>query len=99
MRISVTDATDLWRAAAAHALSYESDQGDVEDVLGPMEDPSIADCLAMLIGPRNVPGCRFDSFVLIPEVNGQSRKPVISDKKIQSKQQKTPEQPSLPLKH
>jgi|GEM_PF-3132627 len=65
--VSVNEAQRLWRAAAAYALTYENCSDlDVEDMLGPMEDPSVSACLTMLIGPRDIPGCLFESFALVP---------------------------------
>lgn len=67
MRVSVDEAQRLWRAAAAYALTFaDCNDLDVEDMLGPMEDPSVSACLSMLLGPRDLPGCLFESFVLVP---------------------------------
>lgn len=35
---------------------------DVLDTIGPREDPSIADCIAMLAGPTPVAGCTLQEF-------------------------------------
>lgn len=84
MRLSVEDSALLWRAAAARAFTcMECTDLDVEDMLGPREDPSVADCLAMLVGPHDLDGCRFDAFSIVPvaaadeQVTGQagSRRP------------------------
>tara|TARA_R110000782_G_scaffold268047_4_gene364062 strand:- start:4525 stop:4944 length:420 start_codon:yes stop_codon:yes gene_type:complete len=67
MRLSVEDSVLLWRAAAARAFTcMECTDLDVEDMFGPREDPSVADCLAMLIGPHDLDGCRFDAFSIVP---------------------------------
>jgi hypothetical protein len=35
---------------------------EVEDLIGPLEDPSIADCLMVLALPERLPGCtRLDT--------------------------------------
>jgi hypothetical protein len=61
--MQVRDAALLWRMAAAHALATTGlDQSDVEDVIGPMDDPSLPDCIAMLLAPRNIAGCSFSAF-------------------------------------
>lgn len=67
MRLAVRDPARLWRTAAARALRLGNcTQEDVEDMFGPMEDPSIADCIAMLIGPGDLAGCRFEEFSVAP---------------------------------
>jgi hypothetical protein len=35
---------------------------DVLDVIGPREDPSISDCVAMMAKPSALPGCVLDDF-------------------------------------
>jgi hypothetical protein len=63
LSINVRDARSLWAAAAAKALAIGlMTMEDVEDTLGPVEDPSIADCLAMLGEPAPMPGCSFVGF-------------------------------------
>ena len=69
MSVSVRDAGLLWRMAAAHALAMTGlEQQDVEDVIGPMDDPSLGDCLAMLLAPRNLAGCSFRDFSVLRAV-------------------------------
>ncbi|WP_267389576.1 hypothetical protein [Sphingomonas sp. GC_Shp_3] len=54
----VTDAEALWHAAARIAFRQPGITiAEVEDVLGPTEDPMLAECLAMLTAPDAVPGC------------------------------------------
>lgn len=63
LRLRVDSPAQLWQAAALRCLS-QSDLGreEVEDMLGPIEDPSIADCLMMLALPERLPGCtRLDT--------------------------------------
>lgn len=58
LKVDITDAALLWRMAAAHALAVSAlEMEDIEEVIGPMEDPSLADCLAMLLVPQSVAGC------------------------------------------
>ena len=66
MRLSVCEAGLLWRMAAAQALSHGGlTEEDVVEMFGPMEDPSLADCIAMLAGPDNLAGCRFEEFSVV----------------------------------
>lgn len=65
LRIAVADGAALWRAAAEQMLmqtSGEISRQEIEDVLGPMDDPAVSDCLALVIGPRPVAGCIFEDF-------------------------------------
>lgn len=69
LTISVRDPHILWRAAAAQALAVTGlDQEDIEDVIGPMDDPQIADCLSILLTPATLSGCmlRDQEIVLAP---------------------------------
>ena len=67
MRLSVRDAGLLWRMAAVHALSQGTlTEEDVIEMFGPMEDPSLADCIAMLVGPGDLAGCCFEEFSVKP---------------------------------
>ena len=62
-RFNVRDARSLWAAAAAKALAIGlMTLEDVEDTLGPCEDPSIDDCIAFLAEPNPVPGCTLSGF-------------------------------------
>ncbi len=61
LTLSVADAQALWTAAAERALQAPGmTLGDVLDTLGPREDPSIADCIAMLAVPNAIPGCSLE---------------------------------------
>lgn len=67
MRLLVRDPARLWRTAVAQALSLGCCTGDdVEDMFGPMEDPSITDCIAMLVGPADLAGCSYEEFSIAP---------------------------------
>src|SRR3954468_12261210 len=63
LKLEVEDAGALWSAAAEKALQAPGTTlEDVLDTLGPREDPSIADCLAMLTAPDALAGCALDDF-------------------------------------
>lgn len=63
LTLTVEDAHALWTAAAEKALQAPGmTLSDVLDTLGPREDPSIADCIAMLVVPAGVAGCALDDF-------------------------------------
>ena len=72
IRVRVKDVALLWRMAAAHALSMPGlEPEDVEEIIGPMEDPSLADCLGLLLTPKAIAGCSFAEF----SVNGAAKPP------------------------
>ena len=61
--LSVGNVGRLWAAAAAKALGMpDMTLEDVLDLLGPREDPEIAECLAMLTAPAAVAGCALGDF-------------------------------------
>ena len=65
LTLKVDDAERLWAAAAERALASPGMTiADVLDTLGPREDPSIPDCIAMLTAPVDVPGCLLDGFAV-----------------------------------
>lgn len=63
LRLRVDAPAQLWQAAALRCLSQSDlSQDEVEDLIGPIEDPSIADCLMLLALPERIPGCtRLDT--------------------------------------
>ncbi|NYT42119.1 hypothetical protein HZY97_15215 [Sphingomonas sp. R-74633] len=66
LTLSVTDARALWSAAADRALAAPGmTLADVLDTIGPREDPSIADCIAMLTGPAAIAGCAIEAFDIV----------------------------------
>jgi hypothetical protein len=68
----VTDPQALWHAAAQVAFRQPGITiAEVEDVLGPAEDPMLAECLAMLTTPDAVPGCMPLDFAVIPVASPQ----------------------------
>lgn len=60
LTLSVTDPEALWIATAERLLTLsDMSMEDVEETIGPREDPSIGDCLAALASPCALPGCRL----------------------------------------
>ena len=63
MRVSVVDAQLLWQMAArALASAGGFSDEEIEDTLGPREDPLLSECLTLLMGPRQGSGCQFQNF-------------------------------------
>jgi hypothetical protein len=63
LTLAVHDAEALWAAAARKSMDAPgATMGDVLDVIGPREDPSISECIAMLVLPQSLPGCKADDF-------------------------------------
>lgn len=63
LTLTVEDARALWAAAADRALAAPGTTlADVLDTIGPREDPSIADCIAMLTAPAALPGCALEAY-------------------------------------
>lgn len=76
IRLNVDDPGLLWRAAAAQALSFSGcETTDLEEMLGPIEDPNLADCVAMLLGPRALSGCLYEAFSVRPVEATAAREP------------------------
>jgi hypothetical protein len=66
LTLTVDDARALWAAAADRALAAPGmGLADVLDTIGPREDPSIADCIAMLTSPTAIAGCALDSYDVV----------------------------------
>lgn len=58
LKLRVDSPTQLWQAAALRCMSQSDLTPDeVEELIGPIHDPSIADCLMMLALPERLPGC------------------------------------------
>jgi hypothetical protein len=70
LKLRVDSADQLWRAAAARCLTLPGIcEEDVADMIGPIDDPSISDCLMVLTLPDQVPGCtRLDADLCRDEV-------------------------------
>lgn len=63
--LEVRDPRALWSAAAAKALATGLLlPEDLVETLGPVDDPSLADCIAMLAGPAPVAGCELTAFAV-----------------------------------
>lgn len=60
--LRVKDMIALWMEALHVGLGQDAlkmaDVTRVIDVIGPQTDPSVADCVAMLLDPSRFPGCR-----------------------------------------
>lgn len=66
LTLTVEDVRALWSAAAERALAAPGmTLGDALDTLGPREDPSVADCIAMLAAPARIAGCELDGFEVL----------------------------------
>lgn len=66
LTLNVADARALWSAAADRALAAPGmTLADVLDTIGPREDPSIADCIAMLTSPGAIAGCALEGFDIV----------------------------------
>jgi hypothetical protein len=71
LTLNVEDAHALWSAAADKALQAGMALSDVLDTIGPREDPSVADCLAMLTAPSAIAGCALDGFTVAATVSAE----------------------------
>jgi hypothetical protein len=64
LTLSVTDADALWVAAVDRGVAAGLAHEDVEEIVGPREDPALADCIAMLTAPAPLAGCRLGDFLV-----------------------------------
>lgn len=72
LAFTVRDRELLWDAAAVAGLAAPGmSLSDVVDVIGPREDPAIAECIAMLAQPATIAGCELAGFGA--ELNLRSR--------------------------
>jgi hypothetical protein len=61
--LSIRDGEALWDAAAIKGLSAPGMRlSDLVDVIGPREDPALAECIAILAQPAPMPGCELEDF-------------------------------------
>lgn len=61
--IDILDMKALWLAAAQRGRNFAGlDDDDIEDVIGPVEDPDFAACLSMLMSPVAPAGCQAVNF-------------------------------------
>ncbi len=66
LKFSITDSGRLWQAAAQRLRNLGLDAEDIDDTLGPIDDPAIRDCLLTLTMPDPVDGCRLEEFEASP---------------------------------
>ena len=71
LTLNVEDAHALWSAAADKALQAGMALSDVLDTIGPREDPSIADCIAMLTAPGAIAGCALNNYSVEPSLSAE----------------------------
>ncbi|WP_395391282.1 hypothetical protein WBP07_12045 [Novosphingobium sp. BL-8A] len=58
LKLRVDSPGKLWQAAALRCMAQPGIcEEDVIDMIGPSDDPSIADCLMVLALPEHLPGC------------------------------------------
>jgi len=68
LKLRVECPTALWHAAARRCGSgIDPSIDDIVELIGPPEDPSIADCLMALALPDRIPGCTMTNVFLAPE--------------------------------
>ncbi len=66
LKFSVTDSGPLWHAAAQRLRNLGLGDDDIDDTLGPIDDPAIRDCLLTLAMPDPVDGCRLEEVEARP---------------------------------
>ncbi len=62
LKLTVRDVALLWRAAAQRLFSGGLEADDIDETIGPIDDPAIDDCLATLALPKSVDGCSLVDF-------------------------------------
>lgn len=68
LKLRVECPTSLWRAAAIHCAEDAAQSPDeIANLIGPVEDPSIEDCLMALALPGRLPGCTMLNVWLAPD--------------------------------
>ncbi|MBO9713502.1 hypothetical protein [Sphingomonas sp.] len=71
--LTVHDARLLWAAAADRLRRTPGlTEEDVEETIGTVEDPAIAECISVLAAPAQIPGCMPERFE-VREANGVAR--------------------------
>lgn len=71
LTLTVDNAEALWAAAAERAMRAPGmTLADVLDTIGPREDPSIGDCIALLAQPQPIAGCGLDNFGVRESLSG-----------------------------
>lgn len=78
IRVTVNDPAMLWRRAAAHLLTFGGvDEAVLEETIGSAEDPSVADCLAAILGPMQIEGLRYEMFSIRSAAGNDRPQPVL----------------------
>ena len=61
--LAVTDAAGLWHAARDRLLAAPGGSEEmVEETIGSVDDPQVADCLALLCAPTQIAGCAVEDY-------------------------------------
>jgi hypothetical protein len=66
LKFSITDTVPLWQAAAQRLRNLGLGADDIDDTLGPIDDPTIRDCLLTITMPDAVDGCLLEEFEASP---------------------------------
>lgn len=78
IRVAVDDAAQLWRSAAAHLLTFSGVEEDaLEELIGLREDPCVADCLTVLLGPMRIEGLRHEIFSIRNAADNDRAQPML----------------------
>ena len=77
LKLRVDSPEQLWQAAALRCLSQSNlSPAEVEEIIGPIEDPSVSDCLMILALPERIPGCsRLDTILAHTRPDGDRTSP------------------------
>jgi len=68
LKLRVECPAALWQAAARHCGSHiDASIDDIAELIGPAEDPSIADCLMALALPARIAGCTMTNVSIEAE--------------------------------
>lgn len=59
LRVEIRDALALWQAAAQRLAHCRLDMEDIDETIGPVEDPLVEACVATLILPEGIAGCEL----------------------------------------
>ena len=61
LKVTVMDIDALWHGAARRLREAGLSPQDIDDTVGPQEDPAVSDCLSVLALPE-IDGCRITDF-------------------------------------
>jgi hypothetical protein len=59
LRVEIHDTIALWQAAARHLARCGLDMDDIDETIGPIEDPLIEACIATLTLQDGLAGCEL----------------------------------------